>query len=496
MNTKHIIITTFLLVASASADTYQEDWDSLAKHEAAPEWFQDAKLGIYFHWGLYTVPAYGNEWYPRGMHMLGHSNHRHHLEKYGRPSEFGYHDFVSLFKAEHFDAEEWAELFQKAGAQFAGPVAVHHDGFAMWDSDVTPWNVVEKGPKRDTTGELEKAIKSKGMKFITTFHHARNLQRYEPRSSSESPERFHDSHYPPFTDMGTLSEEGDLPYLYGNLPEEQWLEEIWFGKLKEVVDQYKPDIIWFDSWLDSIPASYRKRFSAYYLNEAKKWSKEVVIIRKQNDLPLSYTIDDLEKSRKNRLEEGFWMADETLSTGSWSYVEGLQLKPAADILHILIDIVSKNGVLLLNVSPKSDGSIPENQRSTLLEIGSWLSEHGEAIYGTRPWFAYGEGPTIQPEGKFENRREFKKIKYKPEDIRYTTKGSIVYAITLGKPEGDLVTFATFADAEDVTTDSIESVSLLGYEGSLEWSLNEEGLSVLLPGQALNEMASVFKIEMR
>jgi alpha-L-fucosidase len=192
-----------------------------------------------------------------------------HLEKYGHPSEFGYHDFVPLFTAEYFDAEEWADLFQKAGAKFAGPVAEHHDGFSMWDSEQTPWNAMDKGPKQDVTGELAKALRARNMKLITTFHHARNLQRHQSEKDDRGRD-YSNSHYPFYEGMPTTSDDPELSILYGNMPEEKFLEDIWFGKLKEVIDSYQPDIIWFDSWLDQIPEAYRQKFSAYYLNEAQK----------------------------------------------------------------------------------------------------------------------------------------------------------------------------------------------------------------------------------
>jgi alpha-L-fucosidase len=157
---------TILIVGMAVAgnlmakDTYTADWESLAKHEAAPEWLKDAKLGIYFHWGVYSVPAFNSEWYPHHMHIPDHKVHKYHLKTYGDPAEFGYHDFLSDFTGEHFDPEEWAELFQKAGARFAGPVAEHHDGFAMWDSKLTPWNAKAMGPKRDVLGDLSRRWKN------------------------------------------------------------------------------------------------------------------------------------------------------------------------------------------------------------------------------------------------------------------------------------------------------------------------------------------------
>lgn len=485
------------------AIVYEENWESIAQHNEEPDWFQDAKLGIYFHWGVYSVPAFGSEWYPRNMYIPGHPVYEHHLEKYGHPSGFGYHDFVPLFKAEHFDADEWADLFVKAGARFAGPVAEHHDGFSMWASKVTPWNTLDKGPGRDITGELQKAITGKGMKFITTFHHARNLQRYigkeqeEINSDTEMSRKFRLSHYPLFEGMPTAPDDPEQKYLYGNIPESQWLEEVWFGKLKEVIDNYQPDIMWFDSWLDQIPEAYRLKYCAYYLNEAQKWGKEVVIVRKQDDLPLECSVDDLEKSRKNVIGEKSWMTDETISKGSWCYTEDLEIKTAPDVLHVLIDIVSKNGVLLLNISPMADGTIPQNQQEVLLGIGGWLDQYGEAIYGTRPWYTFGEGPTKEPEGHFSNRMEFLRIRYSAKDIRYTTKGSTIYAIMLGWPGGNepvmLESFSGDALPEKV---DIKKVEMLGSDEKIEWSVSDRGLEVVTPASPPDKMAVVFKIILR
>lgn len=473
---------------------YEANWESLSKHNDEPEWFQNAKLGIYFHWGVYSVPAFGSEWYPRNMHFKNSAEYKNHIEKYGTPSKFGYHDFVPMFKAENFNANEWADLFRKAGARFAGLVAEHHDGFSMWDSDVTPWNTMDKGPHKDITGELEKAIKGNGMKFITTFHHARNLQRYKDKPEEK---RFSASHYPLFEGMPPAIDDTELNYLYGNIPEEKWLKEVWFGKLKEVIDKYQPDIIWFDSWLDQIPENYLQKFCAYYLNEAEKLGKEVVIVRKQDDLPLDISVDDLEKSRKNSLEEKSWMTDETISTGSWCYTENLKIKPAADVLHVLIDIVSKNGVLLLNISPKADGTIPEDQKNVLLTMGEWLRKYGDAIYETRPWYTFGEGPTKEPEGHFKNHQEFLKLKYSSKDVRYSTKGNVVYATILGWPGNNTeFVFGSFSKKEWKGATEIKNVSLLGCDDKIQYSLADDGLTVTTPEKMVDEMAVVFKIELK
>jgi alpha-L-fucosidase len=480
---------------------FEESWESLAGVNEEPDWFKDAKFGIYFHWGVYSVPAFGNEWYPRTMHVKGTETYKHHLNTYGHPSDFGYHDFVPLFRAEHFDAEEWADLFVKAGARFAGPVAEHHDGFAMWDSEASPWNSMDKGPRKDVTGELEKAIRGRGLRFLTTFHHARHLQRYKGKEEEVLTReknlhyQFRKSHYPLYPGMPPTLDDPELNYLYGNIPEPRWLEEVWYAKLKEVVDTYSPDLIYFDSWLNYIPDSMRLRFCTYYLNHALEKEKEVVIARKQMDLPLDCSVDDFEKSRKNHLAEKAWMTDETISKGSWCYTEKLQVRPTSELLHILIDIVSKNGVLLLNISPRSDGTIPGDQQQVLLELGAWLERYGEAIYGTRPWYTFGEGPTQEP--GHEHPGAFQGITYTAGDIRYTTSGNSVYALFLGEPErGSEVLLESFSQQYTGREIQVTNLSIPGCTDTLEWSMNAKGLHIKLPAGGLDPMSTVLKIKIR
>ncbi|MDZ8118790.1 alpha-L-fucosidase [Pontiella sp. NLcol2] len=475
--------------ASRNAEKYEPTWKSLAKHEAEPEWLKDAKLGIYFHWGPYSVPAYGNEWYPRWMHFENRNEYKHHLATYGKPSEFGYHDFVPLFTGEHFDAAEWAELFRKAGAKFAGPVAEHHDGFSMWDSEITPWNAADKGPKQDILGNLFAELEKRDMKTIATFHHARNLQRYSDKPAEKG---FQDSHYPWIEGQPPTSDDPELRLLYGNVPEEEWNETIWLGKLKEVIDHYQPDIIWFDSWLDRIPETYRQRFAAYYLNQAEKWNKDVAIIRKQNDLPLTFSINDHEKSREPKALKELWMTDDTISTGSWCYTQDLKIKPLSMVIHAVVDTVAKNGVVLLNISPKADGTIPQDQRDVLLGLGAWLNKNGEAIYSTRPWINAAEGPTAEPEGGFAARKKFMALKYTEKDIRYTASkdGKTVYAIIMGIPKaGSEVLFKTFA-AEKI---AVKRVSTLN-GSAVDWSMTDNGLSVKAVATD-DTAATVYKVEL-
>ncbi len=486
-----ILVAQVFLLTDCYGQTikYTADWESLKKRNPAPEWFRDAKFGIYFHWGVYCVPAFGSEWYPRNMYNKSGSSpeYKHHVETHGDPGKFGYPDFVPDFRAEKFDADEWADLFAKAGARFAGPVAEHHDGYSMWASKMTPWNVMDTGPKRDLTGELAKAIRQRGMRFVTTFHHARNSLHQIERKG----EMVWTGHYEFVTrDFPALLDDPKNAIMYGYMPREKFLE-MWKGKLIEVVDKYQPDLMWFDSWLDEIPDTYKMEYLAYYFNKAGEWGKEVVVTFKQQDLPREVALDDYEKGRADKLTDFVWLTDDTISRGSWCYTNDLGIKSTAEVLRTFIDIVSKNGQLLLNISPKADGTIPDNQRQVLLGMGAWLSRYGEAIYNTRPFVEYGEGPTrMDKGGGFARMRG----SYGAEDIRYTRKGQTVYAIVLGWPgENKAVTMKMFGQGREAEDVKVTSVSMLGTDESIKWERNPSGLTVTTPGRKVDDLAIVFKL---
>ncbi|NOR15111.1 MAG: alpha-L-fucosidase, partial [Candidatus Aminicenantes bacterium] len=291
---------------------YQANWKSLKQHQT-PQWLKDGKFGIYTHWGVYSVPAHGTNatWFSYSVYRDEDGDYRKwHEENYGPLSEFGYKDYIPLFKAEKFDAEEWAELFHKSGAKFAGPVAEHHDGFAMWDSLWSEWNAAKMGPKRDIVGELEKAIKAKGMKYVVAFHHAFNWEWF------------------PVWDERLYCSNPQYSGLYGEVHErdeersEEFLEE-WYGKIIEVIDNYSPDFIWFDFALDRIREDLVKDFVAYYYNHGVQQQKDVVITYKGHDLPPGVAVRDLELGQERDLTHHEWITDTSVDDqGAWGYVVG------------------------------------------------------------------------------------------------------------------------------------------------------------------------------
>lgn len=480
--------TSFTGFAQTKDVTYQPNWESLAKYDETAEWFKHAKFGIYAHWGVLSVPAYANDWYPRNMHIEGTDEYKHHVAIYGHPSKFGYHDFVPMFHAEKFNADEWAELFKKAGAKFAGVVAEHHDGWSNWNSKINPWNSMAMGPHRDIMGELEKAIHGRGMKLVTSFHKDRNQQ-----INKNNKDKWLDdiSYFPYNPDMPTSSEDPKLAQMYGNIPAEKFYQN-WYGELKELIDNYSPDLIYFDSKMSKIPEKTKQEFVAYYFNHSVKEGKQVVITHKEGELPKSVSVEDFEKGRQNAITKEFWLTDETVSVGSWSYTNDLGLKSANDIVDLLADIVSKNGALMLNVSPMANGIIPQNQQDILLEIGKWLDVNGEAIYATRPFTVFGEGPTKQEKaGMFLD-----KITYGAQDIRYTRKGNTVYAIVLGWPGENVAITLSALGTADKKAPKVKKVSILGSTENTVFTQDAIGVHLKTPSKKIDEKAFVIKLELK
>jgi alpha-L-fucosidase len=435
-----------VFLQQAQAKKYEPTWESLREYKEVPKWLRDGKFGIYTHWGPYAVHAHGSNttWYSYSLYQTkDDGGARQHFERtFGKLTpEYGYKDLIPLFTAEKFDADEWADLFAKSGAKFAGPVAEHHDGFAMWDTKYSKWNAARMGPKRDVVGELEKAIKKRDMKFVTAFHHAANWFFFP----------VWDKNY----DTGDPANSGlyGQPHKPGALRNKEFLDE-WYGKIIEVIDNYSPDFIWFDFALDSIAEGYVKDFLAYYYNHAEARGKEVVVTYKGNDLVPATGVRDLELGQEPKITYHEWITDSTVDDrGAWGYANDLVFKSPDRVIDNLVDRVSKNGYLLLNVGPKPDGTIPEEARDLLLEMGKWLKVNGEGIYGTSPWIIAAEGPTNLGEMQREGFNE-SDVVYTGQDIRFTVKGDTIYATCLAWPGQTAVitTLRTSGEEGDVERD--------------------------------------------
>jgi len=483
--------------------TYEETWDSLKKHHQ-PEWLDDAKWGIYFHWGVYSVPAFGNEWYPNMMYRGFISPiWGHHIETYGLLDEpgHGYKDFIPSFTAENFDPDTWAELFKEAGAQFAGPVAEHHDGFSMWASKVNPWNAMDMGPHRDIVGEMERAIRKQDMKFICTFHHANNWYYYnhDPALDTGDPAYagLYGKPHSAANGIGYSDTKQDRPDLEFN--------EQWFAKLKEVIDNYRPDLIWFDFCLSRIMDKFKRKFVAYYYNAAEEWGKDVEILYKDFNLPPGVGILDYERGRAGAMTHYKWITDTSLGRKSWSYIEDEEYLPVEALIHSFVDRIAKNGYLLLNFGPKANGDIPVQVQETFKDFGKWIKVNEEAIFGSTPWVVAEEGPMkLAKDGGFNEDQDYTSP-YTAQDIRFTTKGNALYAFAFGWPEDELtiktITLAPkYASHEDAPKEwyifepgDIDSITMLGQGEPLEWHLTNQGLKITVPAEKPCEHAYTFKI---
>lgn len=457
---------------------FDADWRSLEAYRV-PAWYPDAKFGVFIHWGPYCVPAFGNEWYPRNMYDAASSVHRHHIEAWGHPCTFGYKDFIAEFKAERFHPSEWADLFRRAGARYVVPVAEHHDGFAMYDDGFGKWNAVEMGPRRDVVGELAQAAREEGLVFGLSSHRAEHWWFFHEGTK-----------YPSDVQAGKYAD------LYGparprdSQPDQAFLDE-WLGRTCELVDKYEPAIVWFDWWIEQ-PAfePALRRFAAYYYNRAAEWEHGAAINYKNRAFPAGSAVYDIERGQTADIHPLFWQTDTSVSRNSWGYITHHEYKTSGSLVGDLVDIVSKNGALLLNIGPRPEGTIPEPEEEMLLDIGRWLEINGEAIYETRPWKTCGEGPTAVAAGQHQ---EKKNVPFTAGDIRFTRKGDTIYAILLGWPEDRDLRIASLAQGAVTAPSAIAGVSMLGSKAKIEWKQDGEALRARLPARRPCDHAWTLKI---
>jgi len=469
---------------------FRPDWESLQKYEV-PEWYRDAKFGIFIHWGAYSVPAFGSEWYPRLMYESGTQEFKHHIATYGPQDKFGYKDFIPNFKAEHFDPVAWADLFKKSGAKYVVPVAEHHDGFSMYDSGLSDWTVAKMGPHRDTTGDLAKAVRAAGLHFGLSSHRVEHnffLGVGRTIASDVNDPQYAALYGPAHTWLNNkwgTPLDGDFTYV-----SQAWADD-WLARGAELVEKYHPDIVYFDWWIGQ--ASIRPnltRFAAFYYNSSLKYGDHVGVINYKDYAMQEHAgVLDVERGQLGDLRPLHWQTDTSVSNKSWGYIKDDTFKSPEFVVHQLIDIVSKNGNLLLNIGPRSDGTIPDEVQRVLLDVGAWLNVNGEAIYGTRPWRTYGEGPTKVAAGSFHDTDT---ENYKPEDFRFTTKADALYAIGLAWPTNGEALIHSLGLT--VGSRRVQSVSLVGSDSKVQFSQLPDGLRVLLSAQAPTQYAYVLRVK--
>lgn len=490
---------------SISKGSFKPEWSSISRH-TNPEWLRDAKFGIYTHFGpaVTATQHHTTEWWGWAMYSTKQRRwfntvvpnspdttreFKLHRELFGDQNKFGYKDFILLFQPQKFDAEEWADLFHKAGARFAGPMGIHHDNFALWDSKVTRWNI-KRTAGIDVVGDLEKAIRKRGMKYLITFHHAFSWWFFSHSYN-------YDGGIPGNEDLYCRPHKfSEAPDSFEEYPDVEY-EDLWFRKLAEAAQKYHPDLYWFDMGLELLSDTIRKKAFAYLLNIGEQYQQDIGIsykVKYSVCIPPSAGILDYEKGRSTGLRDDVWLTDTPL--GGWFY-NGQKSRSAEAIIEILVDIVSKNGCLLLDVSPKPDGTIPDDQKETLLGIGEWLKMNGEAIYNTRPWKISGEGPTqLSSDGHFNENWD---AIYTEKDIRFTRSkdGNTLYVIVLDRPSKNHVLVKQLANIYPWLDRKINSVKLLGTpQEEIEWTRDKEGLHLEFPTNAAGKYAFCYQLKLQ
>jgi alpha-L-fucosidase len=505
---------------------FKPEWDSLRQYQC-PEWFRDAKFGIWAHWGAQCQPEMG-DWYARNMYIEGSTDYKFHVANYGHPSVFGFKDVIHLWKADQFDPEKLIGLYKKAGAQYFVMMANHHCNFDNFDSKYQPWNSVNLGPKKDLVGMWEKAARQAGLRFGVTVHAARAWEWYEVSQLSDTngpkagvsydgkltkadgrglwwdgldPQELYAQNHKPNSDPVNRNNPNRIP---GDRPSAAYCEKF-FNRTIDLIDKYHPDLLYFDDGvlpLRGVSEDYGLNIAAHFYNANVKNHQgrlEAVMNTKGlNELQRQCLVWDIERGVSTRVEPFVWQTDTCI--GSWHYQRAIYerhgYKTAEQVVHMLLDIVSKNGNLLLNIPVRGNGTIDEDEVKFLEDLAAWMAVNSECIFGTRPWKIFGEGAsaTEAPEtGRFGGASDVRKKGYTSADFRFTTKGGALYAAALAWPTDGKLTLHTLAAGADGIRGDATQVELLGRKEKLAFKRDATGLVVTLPAQKPCEHAFVLKI---
>jgi len=464
---------------------FKPDMDSLRQY-TCPDWFRDAKFGIWAHWGPQAVPMMG-DWYARKMYEEGSPDYKHHLENYGHPSEHGYKDIIPLWKAEKWDPDRLMALYKKAGARYFVSMGSHHDDFFLWNSKLHKWNAVNMGPRRDVVGEWQKAAQKVGLRFGVSEHLGASFTWFQSshRADKTGPKAGvpYDGADPQYQDLYHFPAEPNDRGWYSTNP--RWQQQ-WYDCIKELVDTYHPDLLYTDGGVPFGNEVGRSLIAHLYNADAARHGGRVEVVYNCKQRSEGRWVEDLERGIMPKVEPYPWQTD--TSIGDWYYNKNWKFRPVNWVIHMLVDNVSKNGNLLLNVVQRPDGSLDPEVEQMLEQLATWNAVHGEAIFGTRPWLVYGEGAVKAKGGSFKE-----DFTYSSKDIRFTTQGATLYAISLGWPEDGQLTVRSLAKPAGETGNRIERVELLGATGNLRWTQTDSGLVVRLPEKRVSEYTTALKI---
>ncbi len=465
---------------------FQPTMESLKAYKY-PDWFRDAKFGIWAHWGPQSVPMEG-DWYARQMYEQGSGDYKDHVARFGHPSQKGYKDIIALWKAEKWDPERLMKLYKKAGAKYFVSMGSHHDNFFLWKSALHKWNAFEMGPHKDVVGTWQKAAKNNGLKFGVSEHLGASFTWFQGSHGSDKTGPYagvpYDGADPQYQDLYHFPADPSDRGWYSKNP--KWQQQ-WFSEIKELVDNYHPDLLYSDGGVPFGNEVGLGMIAHFYNSNAAAHGGKVQAVYNCKQNSDGRWVEDLERGIMPRIDPNPWQTD--TSIGDWFYNKHWKFRPVTWVIDMLVDNVSKNGNLLLNVVQRPDGSLDPEVETMLGQLADWNAIHGEAIFGSRPWTVYGESTVKVRGGSFNE-----EYKYSAKDIRFTTKGSTLYAIALGWPEDGKLLIKSLAKPSGQEINEIKSISLLGYKGKIDWKQTTDGLYVTLPATKVSEFTAALKIK--